>query len=220
MARALSMRELRALAADERGDPEVRARAIRALGMLAARGTKSLLLSILAGGVTDDVVLWELGKALVKVGVKGAAVPPLIAILAEGTVEQRKMAAWALGMGVASGRVRRALESVVAATAEHPDVRAHAAEGLGNLGRKSSVDVLLATLSDPEPAVRFWSAYALGEIGDRRAVKGLRHLLTDESEVRGLGSVAAEARSAMERIGERQGTRGWRGDESARGEES
>lgn len=203
-ARAPSLRDVRELAANRSADPEVRAWAIWALGTLSERRSKPLLLSILADDSMDDIVLWETGKALVQVGVTGAAVPLLIRMLRKGTLEQRKMAAWALGMGNRSAAARRALEIVVAKKKEHPDVRSHAAEGLGTLARKASVEVLLKGLSDTEPTVRFWVAYALGEIGDRRALPGLRQVVTDGNKVKGFRSVGAEARSAIERIMKKQ----------------
>jgi HEAT repeat protein len=204
VARAPSLRDVRELASSKNADPEVRARAIWALGVLSERGAKRLLLSILADDTSDDLVLWEAGKSLVRLGVAESAVQPLSRMLRKGTVEQWKVAAWVLGMGARSAVARRALEATVTDEKEHVDVRSHAAEALGTLARKASVKVLLKSLSDPEPMVRFWGAYALGEIGDRRAVRALREIASDKSRIKGFHSVGAEARSAIKRITQQQ----------------
>jgi HEAT repeat protein len=46
-------------------------------------------------------------------------------------------------------------------TGEAPAVRGVAAESLGRLGSPDVLDDLLAVLSDPEPQIMFFAAYAL-----------------------------------------------------------
>ena len=171
--------------------------------MVSKRTATPLLLSILREDVTDAVMLWECGKALVQTGVTGPAVTQLLRMLRHGSLEQRKMAAWTLGMGSVSAAARAALERTLSSKTEHADVRAQAAEGLGTLARKASLPVLHHALTDAESKIRFWAAYALGEIGDRRALAALQTLTKDRTKVEGFGTVGSEARSAIGRIVQR-----------------
>jgi HEAT repeat protein len=58
------------------------------------------------------------------------------------------------------------------------DVRAGAAEGLGNAKARSAVEPLLARLSeDSSPLLQSYAVRALGEVGDPRAIEPLKRLL-------------------------------------------
>lgn len=60
-------------------------------------------------------------------------------------------------------------------------VRYRAAEALGNLEEKISVDFLIDTLDDDDGAVRKMAAYALGEIGDKKATNPLIKSIENEN---------------------------------------
>jgi len=93
------------------------------------------------------------------------------------------------------------LRSVLRDTSEAPSVRGVAAESLGRLGSPEALDDLLAALSDPEPEIRFFAAYALGLLGSRDALDALSRVAgEDEASLAGFGSVADEAREAIEAI--------------------
>jgi HEAT repeat protein len=95
----------------------------------------------------------------------------------------------------------RALERTVAKRSENPRVRGEAAEALAHAHRKWSHVVLLRGLGDPSKDVRFWCAFALGEMAERRAVVALKGLVaTDKRVVRGWHSVAKEAADALNNI--------------------
>jgi HEAT repeat protein len=95
----------------------------------------------------------------------------------------------------------RALERSVSDEAEHPRVSGEAAEALAHGHRKRSHSVLLKGLGDASKNVRFWCAFALGEMAERRAVAGLEHLVaTDSRIVKGFHSVAKEAADAIQNI--------------------
>jgi HEAT repeat protein len=69
-------------------------------------------------------------------------------------------------------------------------VRGHAAEALALLQNKEAVPALIRCLEDKAPEVRFWCAYALGELGDRRALHALEQLAaTDDTTLPGWGSI-------------------------------
>jgi HEAT repeat protein len=105
--------------------------------------------------------------------------------------ELRTTASW-LAVRFDSGKAESALLAVL--KDKVPDVRASAARELSMAGSPQTVQPLIDTMLDDEDKwVRFASAYALGSIGDRRAVTPLLSLLangTEDAEVRGM---AAEA---------------------------
>lgn len=112
----------------------------------------------------------------------------------------RAAAAYALQL-VSSPKTIRALEMVVQNKSEHPRVRGEAAEALAHRHRRRSHDVLLTGLDDPKKEVRFWCAFALGEMAEKRAVDVLKSLVkTDNRVVRGWHSVAKEAADALKNI--------------------
>jgi HEAT repeat protein len=101
---------------------------------------------------------------------------------------------------VSSPSVINALERTVRNKSENPDVRGHAAETLVHRHRKSTHSLLLKTLQDPSKDVRFWCAFALGQMREKRAVPILRLLLSDHRQVRTFHSVAKEAADAITEI--------------------
>jgi HEAT repeat protein len=102
---------------------------------------------------------------------------------------------------VTTPRTIRALESTVKNKSERPRVRGEAAEALAHCHRRESHDVLLAGLGDSSKDVRFWCAFALGEMAEKRAIPSLEHLVAhDRRIVKGFYSVAKEAADAIENI--------------------
>jgi HEAT repeat protein len=84
---------------------------------------------------------------------------------------------------------------------EHSRVRGEAAEALAHGHRTKSHEILLKGLKDPSKDVRFWCAFALGEMAEKRAIPTLKHLLaTDGRIVKGFHSVAREAEDALKNI--------------------
>jgi len=84
---------------------------------------------------------------------------------------------------------------------EDPRVRGLAAEALTEAGERRAVPSLIAVLGDPSVEVRFWAAFALGQLGDPAALRALERLAeTDDAELPGWRSVKDEAADAIERI--------------------
>ena len=125
----------------------------------------------------------------------------LISILRNGRRPfNRAAAAYAMQM-VTTPRTIRALERVVGKRSEHPKVRGYAVESLTHSHRKKTHDLLLKGLGDPSKVVRFWCAFALGQMAELRAVPRLERLAaTDKRPVRGFHSVAEEAADAIKNI--------------------
>jgi HEAT repeat protein len=119
---------------------------------------------------------------------------PLILVLMEGRRPfNRTAAAYAMQM-LTTPRTIVALERVVKNKSEHPRVRGQAAESLAHYHREKSHDVLLRGLADPSKDVRFWCAYALGEMAEKRALPALKLLVTKDTRViKGFHSVGKEA---------------------------
>ena len=122
---------------------------------------------------------------------------------------RREAGAYALGYidsGAAEPAVISALVGVLD-SADLPRVRAQAAEGLtqrlrfqrGQL-RARAERVLIEHLADEDSDVRFWCAYATGELRTRAAVPALRRLVRDRTVVPGWWSVGMEARDALKVI--------------------
>jgi len=129
------------------------------------------------------------------------ALGPLVrALLEDADVEVRKIAALELGW-LRDGRAYRRLVHALADRAEHPGVRGAAAEALATAPRRRAEAPLLAALSDPSAEVRFWAAFALGQLRSRRALAKLKRLAaTDAARVPGWGTVRREAATAVEYI--------------------
>jgi HEAT repeat protein len=133
-------------------------------------------------------------------------------ILASGkSVEARRMAAWALGF-LADDHATPALVRALSDRTEDTEVRVYAAEALGHLqperGHDEALAALLHALTDREPAVRFWAAFALGNLGDDRAIPALQRLAErDSTVVPGWWSIQREALESIEQIKLSKGTR-------------
>ena len=130
-----------------------------------------------------------------------ALVQPVIAILQRGRrVFNRVEAAYVLG--VLQGKRRTlALERTLNDKHENPTVRSCAAESLVLGHRGDTHAVLLRNLEDPSKEIRFWCAFALGEIGERKALPALKWLAeNDDRVVKGWWAVSKEARDAIRTI--------------------
>lgn len=193
----LSLRSLARLVADPT-EPD-RARAVGAwiAGLIQESSLAPALEQVLRGGAPAEI-LWEAAKALCALDRGGSLFRELLTRGADAGT--RRVAAYALGRlreTSAEEDLCRVLDSV----AEDPGVKGQAAEALGYLARESSLSCLLRAAHDPSPEVRFWTAFALGQIGSREAESVLEHLAeTDHASVEGWGTVSAEAAMALETI--------------------
>jgi HEAT repeat protein len=129
------------------------------------------------------------------------AVPDLIAALqADADAVARVSAAYALGQ-LDDPRAVDPLLAKLADTGEEPRVRGFVAEALIFYREQRVVAALIAVLSDPSAEVRFWAAFALGELKDPAALGALERLAqTDDAAVPRWGSVRDEAAAAIETI--------------------
>lgn len=144
-------------------------------------------------------VSFEAAKSLVTLGGKDA-VPRIVAIMLKGREpHNRAAAAYSLGM-LGDPRAVPGLIELLNGN-DDAQVRSHAAEALGHIADRRAVDSLIAHLTDGSAEVRFWSVFALGEIGEPAAVPHLKRLASsDTATLPDLGSVSSEARDAIKRI--------------------
>ncbi len=130
-----------------------------------------------------------------------ALVQPVIAILKQGRrVFNRGEAAYALGVLQGDKRTL-ALERTLNDKDENIRVRSFAAESLVLGHREETHSVLLRNLQGPSKEIRFWCAYALGEIGEKKALSTLKWLAEkDHRVVKGWWAVSKEAQDAIRAI--------------------
>jgi HEAT repeat protein len=112
----------------------------------------------------------------------------------------RVEAAYALGF-MTGIKGTAALESALSNKSENTKVRAFAAETLAHRHRRGSHAVLLRNLQDPSREVRFWCAFALGQMREKKALPALSRLAEcDHRILRGWWAVSKEAKDAIAEI--------------------
>ena len=193
-----SFKSLLAVVPDHSFDIKVRVIACWVIGKIR---DKRAVRSLLAAFEDQDVSLcWEAAKSLGLLGSK-RAIQPLIASLFDAKpVDKRAAAAYALGL-IGDNRALEPLLNVLLNRDEDVRVRAEVAEALALLGDARAVPPLINSLRDNSVEVRFWSAFALGELGDKQALPALERLAsTDQDSLPGWGSISSEAASAIESI--------------------
>jgi HEAT repeat protein len=192
-----SFKALVAILEDNASSPKARGAACWLLAQAQYRRASTALWKAFSG--KDRDLVWESAKALSILKTK-SIVPELISSLKSPSIDHRSAAAYALGM-MREPRAVPHLEAMVADRKESATVRGHAAEALAYLKKQRSFPVLLSALDDPEPEVRRWAAFALGELGDKRALPELKRVaLLDKSKARNGSSVRVEARRAYNRL--------------------
>lgn len=147
---------------------------------------------------TEPELVWECANALATLEAVGA----MLGVLTDRgqPVVRRTAAAYGLGFSHAPVAIAPLIE-VLSARDEPEDLRAHAAEALGHHWAHEAFDSLMDTATDPSALVRFWSIFALGNLGDAAAIPLLERLAEqDHAEIEGWWSVAKEARDSIAQI--------------------
>jgi HEAT repeat protein len=112
--------------------------------------------------------------------------------------KRRALFAWALAGYPKSARARDMLLTSSADT--EPLVREHAIEALAEFRFHAAKQRFLEILRRGSPVERYWALFGLGTQADSRGADAIREHLGDCAEVPGLGSVAQEAKWALEQI--------------------
>ena len=183
--------------------PEVRIKAIEALGTLKEKTAVKPLIEALADAETRTSACWALGEikdaesivplvellgdskptalehaimALNKIG--SPAVEALLVALKSENGQVRENAAWALGEIKDARAVEPLMHSL---KEENMLVRVKAAEALGSIRDRRAVEPLIQAINDANTLVKVKAVEALGQIRDARAVKPLIGLLKNEN---------------------------------------
>jgi HEAT repeat protein len=136
-------------------------------------------------------------------GDSNALAKHLIEILRSGRrAFNRSAAAYAM-QGVRTPLVIAPLERTVRNPEEASDVRGHAAETLARYHRRATHRLIQRQLQDTSKDVRFWCAFALGQMQEAAAIPSLRLLLKDKRVIRGFHSIAKEAADAIALVEQR-----------------
>jgi HEAT repeat protein len=152
----------------------------------------------------DELTQCEAAKALGEINDEAAS---LVVALLDTTESQdvRKWTSYALGI-MGDVRAKPALVAALANGQNRLDVRCHAAEALGHLlpytgQHEDAIAALRNAIAENEAELRFWTAFALGNIGSKEDVPILQELAaTDDRQVPHWWSVSKEAASAVDQI--------------------
>jgi HEAT repeat protein len=149
----------------------------------------------------DEAKRWEAATALSQVDDPRTLRRVERMLEGRGQDEGRAAAAYVLGFSGESD-VSGVLAGRLADTDESPVVRAHAAEALGHLLQHQPVlaeirVTIVAALRDPEPEVRFWSAFAAGVLDLQESRPQLERLQEDQASIEGWWTVGQEAEWAL-----------------------
>jgi HEAT repeat protein len=130
------------------------------------------IVGIIEHGSREEI--WEAAKQLESLAADTCS--SLLRLLKEADeIESRAAAAYVLGFSRYSS-ARVPLEEVLDNLKEDASVRGHAAEALAYVQSKESTVVLLRHLNDDDTGVRYWCIFALGQIGDPRALTALKQV--------------------------------------------
>ena len=121
---------------------------------------------------------------------------------ASGHERGRVAAAYVLGFSGESEVAGVLAASALRSRASCPAVRAHAAEALGHLLQFEPVlaenrSAIVASLTDPEPEVRFWCAFAAGALELQESRPRLERLRDDDALLEDWWTVGQEAEWAL-----------------------
>lgn len=163
----------------------VRAESVEALGFL---GDKRAVEPLIYALKYDDSrsVHWEVARAFETIRAK-EAYQPLIEEFNNVITRQWRDSAHHVASAIGNTRDPRAYDfltkEILDKKTYHPFIRSGAAVGLGKLGDKRAVEILIGMLEEHDPAA-YGAADGLGLLKDKRAVKPLIDALDKEAEHR------------------------------------
>ena len=141
----------------------------------------------------------------------------IVDIIQRDPNEHKRMAALDILTNHGRPGTHRIVISVLEDQAQSLLVRGRAVESFNmDRGKREVLDALRRALSDPEPSIRFWAVYALGQIAQFRfhlhslAIAALQPLLNDHAEVPEYWTVGREAQALLEDMIPEQAERGKR----------
>jgi HEAT repeat protein len=194
--------DLLAILGDQSARLELRATISWVLGRLGDQRATSHLVEALKDQAPE--LRTAAVRSLGELGEEQAVQPLIAAMLEDEDSRVRLSAAYSLGLLGDKAAVEPLLAKL-GDPSEDPKVRGMAAEALADLRDQRAVEPLIAALRDASVDVRYWAAFALGELGADGALPDLERLATtDEGILPGWGPVKEEAASAIQRIHEKR----------------
>ena len=168
-----------------------------ALARLRMRGSSHHLVNLLRSHRED---IWMPAATALSELNDQQVLQALIELLKTARETKRRMAAaYALSF-MKAGRAPGALLAAFRTDAS-VGVRSQAAEGLGNHWYRPALNDLIRGLKDRSASVRFWCVFALGKIGDARALPFLRRIAKRNSgRMPRYGLVRKEAQEMIKAI--------------------
>jgi len=161
---------------------------------------KNLLLALVSG---NEEEVWRAALRLEELAFAGlpeAAYLQLRGLLvSEIPVVSRAAAAYVLGFA-RDAASREILELMLADASLDSTLRGHVAEALGYIADPLSQKPLIANLADASAEVRYWTIFALGQLGDAAALSALRIIVDNDVEECEGRQLADEAREAIANI--------------------
>lgn len=161
----------------------------------------------------DEVDAFEAAKAIAYNSLSKAELEQLSHVVTTGIqVYNKEAAIYSLYCIENKSFALSALIDVLSSLQYHERVRGRAAEGIGLIKpsrrfkcRVRAEEILLKSLNDYSPTVRFWSCYAVGELKMKSALPILNELHSnDVSLCPGWWYISQEAEDAIAKINDRE----------------
>ena len=179
--------------------------AIKLLPFLNRRKSCSVLLSVLKNN-HDQLIQLETSKTLGSLNSRSVAKALIVSLRKENVSQVRYWLAYVISC-IGDPLACDLLVDILQDCAECVDVRSQTAEGLGyilfkldrrTISYRRGVRALTDMLDDKHPAIRFWAAFALGNIGAKSAVAKLRQIASNDTGIcPGWWPVRVEAADAI-----------------------
>jgi hypothetical protein len=172
---------------------------------------EKLIKDIEKGNETDA---YEAAKKIAFNKLSNGELKKLANIVQNGVVIHNKEAAtYAISFSENGTSALAILIDILSNSENHERVRGQAAEGIGlvleyrrSKLRTAAEEILLKSLKDPSPTIRFWSCYAVGSLKMKNAIPILKELQANDHAVcPGWWYISEEAEDAIEWINGRPG---------------
>ena len=161
----------------------------------------------------NEIEAFEAAKKIACNKLSQSEIKQLLNVVNEGVgIHNKEAATYALSWIENRSPALAILIDILSSTQNHERIRGQAAEGIGLIKpsrkfklRIDAENILLKTLKDSSPEVRFWSCYAVGELKMIKAVPILEELQEKDSGIcPGWWYVSEEAEDAIAKIFNRE----------------
>ncbi len=161
----------------------------------------------------DEIDAFEAAKKIACNKLTKSELKKLSNVVTEGNdIHNKEAATYAISCIENRSPALAILIDILSPLQNHERVRGRAAEGIGLIKpsrkfklRMDAERILLKSLNDPSPTVRFWSCYAVSELKMKNALPILKELQVKDSGIcPGWWYVSEEAEDAIAKINNRE----------------